>query len=55
MRKVIAVIPCYNEQRYIRQVVIETLLSCFCVVVSDDASTDATIAEALGSGALVCQ
>ena len=53
--KVVAVIPCYNEGAFIWNIVVLALPFCALVVVSDDASTDNTIQEALRAGAIVCR
>lgn len=51
--KVIAVIPAYNEERFIGSVVIRARQHVDRVIVVDDGSTDATGAIAAAAGALV--
>lgn len=52
-KKVIAVIPAYNESKYISAVVRETLKYVDEVIVVDDASTDNTSQLAKSAGAIV--
>lgn len=49
LMSVVAVIPCYNVERYCREVIIETLAQVDRVILIDDGSTDGTspILEAL--------
>jgi len=49
-----AVIPCYNEAATIGEIVTKSLHHVDKVVVADNMSQDATIAEAERSGAIVC-
>ena len=51
--KVIATIPCYNEQRFIGKVVRQSLKYVDQVIVVDDGSRDATAQTARAAGALV--
>jgi len=53
--KIIAAIPCFNEERCIGSVVLKTKKFVSSVVVIDDGSTDATSEVAAEAGALVCQ
>ncbi|MEI6231816.1 MAG: glycosyltransferase family 2 protein [Planctomycetota bacterium] len=48
-----AIIPCYNEGRTIRQIVLDVREKLATVLVVDDGSTDATIREAEAAGAVV--
>ena len=52
--KVVAAIPCHNEERCIGSVVVKAKKFVDCVVVIDDGSTDATAEIASGAGAAVC-
>jgi glycosyltransferase involved in cell wall biosynthesis len=52
-RRTVAVIPAYNEERYIGSVVLKTLPLVDTVIVVDDGSTDATAQIAQRAGALV--
>lgn len=54
MTKIVAVIPCYNEEEFIGSVVDWSIPMCTHVVVSDDNSVDKTATVALDSGAVVC-
>lgn len=51
--KTVAVIPCYNEQKTIAEIVDMVKKYCGDVVVSDDRSQDATVYEANTHGAAV--
>ncbi|MBE0481533.1 MAG: glycosyltransferase family 2 protein [Dehalococcoidia bacterium] len=51
--KIVAAIPCYNEERCIGSVVIKTKKYVNSVVVIDDGSSDSTVEVASGAGALV--
>jgi glycosyltransferase involved in cell wall biosynthesis len=51
--KIVAVIPCYNEQASIRRVVLGALTSVTEVIVINDGSVDRTEEEAKKAGALV--
>lgn len=53
--KIIAVIPAYNEAKYIKSVVVRTKASVTEVVVADDDSRDATVKEATDGGALIAK
>jgi len=53
--KVVAAIPCFNEERYIGSVVVKVKRYVDKVVVIDDGSTDATSEVAAGAGAEVYQ
>ena len=53
--KIIAAIPCFNEERCIGSVVLKTKKFVSSVVVIDDGSTDATSEVATEAGALVYQ
>jgi glycosyltransferase involved in cell wall biosynthesis len=53
--RVIAAIPCFNEERCIGSVVLKTKKFVSSVIVIDDGSTDATAEVATEAGALVCQ
>jgi glycosyltransferase involved in cell wall biosynthesis len=53
--KVIAAIPCFNEERCIGSVVVKTKKYVDEVIVVDDGSTDATAEIAAGAGATVHQ
>lgn len=53
--KIIAAIPCFNEERYIGSVVLRTKKFVSSVVVIDDGSTDGTAEVAAEAGAIVCQ
>ena len=52
-RKIIAVIPAYNEERFIGSVVLKAQKYAYQVVVVDDGSTDATAEIAAAAGAVV--
>ncbi len=52
--KVVVVIPCFNEEKYIAPLVYEALLYVDEVVVVDNLSTDYTAAAAHSAGARVC-
>jgi glycosyltransferase involved in cell wall biosynthesis len=52
---VVAVVPAYNEDRFIGSVVLKAKLFVDHVIVIDDGSTDHTAAIATGAGALVLQ
>ncbi len=51
--RVVAVIPAYNEERFIGSVVLATRQFVDTVIVVDDGSTDATVEIARAAGALV--
>ena len=51
--KTVAIIPCYNEQKTIADIVAGAKRHCDVVLVSDDKSQDATVYEANVSGAAV--
>jgi glycosyltransferase involved in cell wall biosynthesis len=51
--KVVAAIPCHNEERCVGSVVVKAKKFVDCVVVIDDGSTDATAEIASGAGAAV--
>ena len=53
MQKIIAVLPCYCEEKYIRDLVINTKQYVDEVIVADDNSSDNTVKEAQEAGALV--
>jgi len=53
--KVIAAIPCFNEERCIGSVVLKTKKFVSSVVVIDDGSADATCEVASDAGAMVCK
>jgi len=53
--KIIALIPAYNEERFIGTVVIKARRHVQIVIVVDDGSTDATADVAAGAGAIVIQ
>jgi glycosyltransferase involved in cell wall biosynthesis len=50
---IVAVIPAYNEERFIGSVVLGTLRHASSVIVVDDGSTDATAEIAAAAGAIV--
>jgi glycosyltransferase involved in cell wall biosynthesis len=50
---VVAVVPAYNEERFIGSVVLKAALHAQTVIVIDDGSTDATADIALAAGAMV--
>jgi len=52
--KIVAAIPCHNEERCIGSVIIKAKKFVDQVVVIDDGSTDATAEIASGAGAAVC-
>lgn len=52
---IVAVIPCYNEELAISNIVKQCLRYVDAVVVADDQSTDNTIAVAIRSGAVALQ
>ncbi|RLC93461.1 MAG: hypothetical protein DRI40_08760 [Chloroflexi bacterium] len=52
-RKIIAAIPCFNEERFIGTVVLKAKKYVDCVVVIDDGSSDATAEVAAEAGAVV--
>ena len=52
--RVVAAIPCFNEERFIGSVVLKTRKYVDKVVVIDDGSSDATAEIAGSGGALVC-
>jgi len=54
-RKIVAAIPCFNEERCIGSVVVKTKKYVDEVIVVDDGSTDATAEIAAGAGAMVHQ
>jgi len=51
--KTVAVIPCFNEEKFIGEVVHKTKQYVDRVIVADDCSTDRTVAIAEGNGARV--
>ena len=51
--KIVAVVPAYNEERFIGSVVLKTLKFADEVLVIDDGSCDATVEIARAAGALV--
>jgi glycosyltransferase involved in cell wall biosynthesis len=53
--KIIAAIPCFNEERCIGSVVLKTKKFVNSIVVIDDGSTDATAEVAAEAGATVCR
>ena len=53
--RILAVIPAYNEERFIGSVVLQTLQHASTVIVVDDGSTDLTAQIAQSAGALVVQ
>ncbi len=53
--KIIAAIPCFNEEHHIGSVVLKTKKFVSNVVVIDDGSTDDTAEVAAEAGAIVCQ
>ena len=53
--KIVAAIPCYNEEQFIADVVRRTSEHVDRVVVVDDGSTDRTVGVAKSAGALVIQ
>jgi glycosyltransferase involved in cell wall biosynthesis len=53
--KIIAAIPCFNEERCIGSVLLKTKKFVSSVVVIDDGSSDATADVAAEAGATVCQ
>jgi glycosyltransferase involved in cell wall biosynthesis len=53
--RVVAAIPCYNEERFVAEVVCRTSEHVDQVVVVDDGSTDRTVEVAKAAGALVIQ
>lgn len=54
-RKIIAVVPAYNEERFIGSVVLRVKQHVDCVLVIDDGSTDCTTQIAEDAGAIVIQ
>ena len=52
-RRILAVIPAYNEERFIGSVVLKTCQVASTVIVVDDGSTDATAQIASAAGAVV--
>lgn len=53
--KIIAVIPCHNEEKAIYDLVTRARKYVDYVIVADDNSTDKTIYEAVGAGAIIIQ
>ncbi len=53
--RIVAVIPAYNEARFIGSVVLQTLQHACTVIVVDDGSTDLTAPVAQSAGAVVVQ
>lgn len=50
---IVAVIPAYNEETYIREVILETFKYVDAVIVVDNCSKDKTVRIAEGAGAMV--
>ena len=55
MKKIVLVVPAYNEENVITEVVNEILLSQYNLVVVDDNSTDSTYLKLLNTNAIVCR
>ena len=53
MARIIAIIPCYNEERFIGDIVLKARKHVDQVIVVDDGSTDATAETAESAGAMV--
>jgi glycosyltransferase involved in cell wall biosynthesis len=51
--KIVAIVPAYNEERFIGSVVLKAALHAQTVIVVDDGSSDATADIALAAGAMV--
>ncbi|MHA2060154.1 MAG: glycosyltransferase, partial [Candidatus Ranarchaeia archaeon] len=51
--KICAIIPCFNEERFVYEVTKDTQKYVDGVIVVDDGSTDDTYKEAMKTGAIV--